>query len=88
MPDTLTIRRHAALVDRMAQTVGVDLEESTLQGRITPDALCDAVLSCTGCTDPTACAQWLDAHRDGAEATPSMCRNAETFDLLKAGKRV
>lgn len=88
MPETLTIKRHATLVDRMATTVGIDLEEATLQGQITPDALCDVVLRCTGCSNPDGCGQWLDAHHDGAEATPAMCRNADIFDLLKAGKRV
>lgn len=87
MPETLTIRRHAALVDRMAQAVGVDLEEATLKGQITPDALCDMVLSCTGCSNPTGCGHWLDAHSDGADATPSMCRNADIFQRLQLGKR-
>lgn len=88
MQNTLTIKQHAALVDRMADTLGVDLEEATLKGQITPDALCDVVLRCTGCTDPGGCRHWLDAHDAGADSTPDMCRNGDIFELLKAGKRV
>ncbi len=88
MPETLTIKRHAALVDRMAETLGVDLEEATLKGQITPDTLCDVVLRCTGCTNPDGCGHWLDAHQDGADTVPDMCRNGDVFQLLQAGNRV
>lgn len=76
------LRKHAALVDRMATARGLDLEEAALRGKITPDGISDAVLNCTGCTNPDACGHWLDAHSGTADSGPSYCRNAELFDDL------
>ena len=45
MQNNETIKRHAGLVDDMATTLGVDLEEAVLRGEITPDEVVDAVLS-------------------------------------------
>lgn len=86
MPATTTLKRHAALVDRMANAVGVDLEEKLMQGMLEVDTISDAVLNCTGCSSPGDCELWLDAHAAGADAPPSICRNIEIFDRLKAGK--
>lgn len=84
MHDTKTLRRHAALVDRMATARGVDLEESMLRGKLSIPELDDAVLSCTGCTQPCACESWLDDQTAVAAASPSYCRNADLFsDLLR-----
>lgn len=77
------LKAHAALVDRMAETVGVDLENAVLRGAARFDDLADAVLRCTECSDPAHCAGWLseDKHRD---APPAYCRNTELFLALKA----
>jgi hypothetical protein len=75
MTDTTTIRRHATLVDRMAQKLGLDLEQKVLEGQLDPDSLCDAVLDCTGCSDPDGCTVWLDTPASQTDAAPSMCRN-------------
>ncbi|MCE8008687.1 DUF6455 family protein [Aestuariivita sp.] len=80
MYDRSDLKHHAGLVDRMAQTVGVDLEEAVLEGRMEFDALADAVLRCAGCSDPGHCAGWLDTAQPGA-MPPGYCRNT---DLLKA----
>jgi hypothetical protein len=86
MPDRLTLKRHAGLVDRMATTLGVDLEEATMRGRLPVEELSDVVLSCTGCTDPTACEHWLDDHEGGvAEHAPGYCRNRDRLEGLRAG---
>lgn len=86
MPETTTLKRHAALVDRMANTIGIDLEEKLMQGMLEVDTISDAVLNCTGCSNPCGCEDWLDAHDAGADEPPSICRNIELFDRLKAGK--
>lgn len=75
------LRRHADLVDRMATTRGIDLEEQALRGHVSIDEISDAVLSCTNCNNPEHCSQWLDAN-DSAPATPEYCRNAELFAAL------
>lgn len=77
------IKRHAILMDRMAEARGLDMEEQVLRGHITSSEVADAVLSCTNCTNPGDCGRWLDAHAGGAAESPSYCRNSALFgDLL------
>lgn len=75
------LKRHADLVDRMANVRGIDLEEQALRGNVSIDEITDAVLSCTNCTNPEHCQQWLNG-RDSAPATPEYCRNADLFSAL------
>ena len=82
-----TIKRHAALVDRMAGARGVDLEQATMEGRLSMDRLTDAVLACTGCANPEECEAWLNTQSGVAAATPGYCRNADLFDTLENGGR-
>ena len=77
------LKTHAALVDQMAKTVGVDLEEAVLQGIAEFDDLADAVLRCTGCSDPAHCAGWL-AETNTRQTPPSYCRNYDLLMDLKA----
>lgn len=84
MHDRTTLKRHAALVDRMASALGLDLEEAALRGKLTPPDISDAVLSCTGCSNPGHCETWLAEHGDGAPSPPGYCRNIGMFDRLKA----
>lgn len=74
--------RHAVLMDRMADTVGVDLAELMMRGRMPPSEYRDAVFRCVGCTRPGACADWVAAHPDGAGRPPGYCRNRDYFDRL------
>lgn len=83
MLNRATLKRHAALVDRMAAARGLDLEEEMLRGSLSIPDLDDAVLRCTGCADPGSCETWLDAQGESAAATPPYCRNADLFDGLK-----
>jgi hypothetical protein len=85
MQSTSTLKRHAQLVDRMANTLGVDLEQKIMEGQMTFEGLGDVVLACTGCANPDACEQWL-ARTTSAETTPDYCRNSDVFSLLMAGK--
>lgn len=77
------LKRHAALVDQMAETLGVDLEEVAMRGEVQIDEISDAVLSCTACSNPGACQGWMDEHKDGATQTPDYCRNSEMFQRLQ-----
>ena len=88
MPSSKTIRRHAVLVDRMATTLGRDLEEEVMRGRLSPDELPDMVLRCTACANPDGCEAWLRQQEDAAtgprpETTPYYCRTGDVFDALK-----
>lgn len=80
---TTTLKRHADLMDRMATTLGIDLEEKALRGDLPFDEIADAVIRCTGCTGAGDCEGWLDGHADGAEQTPGYCRNADLFKTLR-----
>ncbi len=86
MTSTSTLKRHAALVDRMATTLGVDLEQKAMEGQIDFDQISDAVMACTGCSNPEDCTRWLDAQQGQAGTPPDICRNADVFARLKAGK--
>jgi hypothetical protein len=85
MRDEGQFERHAALVDRMAETQGVDLDEEIMRGHLTEDDRTDAVLSCTNCTRPGACGHWLAARETSAvqDAPPEYCRNADLFAFLR-----
>ena len=76
------LNRHAALVGRMADTLGVDLTEEMQRGSFSPEALRASVLNCTGCDNPDGCEAWLDAHGDGADRTPGFCRNKAQLEKL------
>jgi hypothetical protein len=88
MANPQTLREHAALVYRMSDAVGVDLEEMILRGQLQTDTLGDAVLGCTGCSNPTGCGHWLDDRERTsgvAKTSPGFCRNTDLFNLLKQG---
>lgn len=83
MQNPKTLKRHAVLVDRMANALDIDLEEVTLRGKMEFDDVADAVLSCTACTNPDGCEKWLARHPSGARHGPSYCRNTGLFEALK-----
>ena len=74
--------KHAELVNRMADTLGVDLAEEMLRGNLPPQDLRATVLNCMGCREAGACETWLAAHPEGADATPGYCRNKERLEAL------
>jgi uncharacterized protein DUF6455 len=83
MQNRSVLKRHAALVDQMANTLGVDLEEVTMRGDLQIEDISDAVLSCTACSNPEACKGWLEEHKKGAAHSPDYCRNSEMFERLQ-----
>ena len=87
MINRTTLKKHADLMDRMAGSVGVDLEEAMLEGRLSMDQLTDAVFACTGCSNPEACGHWLTTQEGRADATPDYCRNADMMRRLADGLR-
>ncbi|UAB87742.1 hypothetical protein I5192_10870 [Ruegeria sp. SCSIO 43209] len=82
MSDRETLRRHADLVDRMATTLGVDLQEVAIEGALQFDEISDAVLRCTECPNPGHCKAFL-AKNLTAPDTPEYCRNHELLNRLK-----
>lgn len=76
------LKRHAHLVDEMAQARGLDLQEIALRGELTASDISDLVLRCTGCTQTANCEKWLSEQIGSVSAAPHYCRNAHDFDAL------
>ncbi len=81
MSDPKTLRHHAELVDRMAGTLGIDLQESAIGGQVSVDEISDAVLRCSDCPNPGHCARFLSENQH-SPITPEYCRNQELFERL------
>lgn len=80
MPDARALNRHAALVNHMAEVMGVDMTAALAEARLTREGWATAVMSCLGCARPEACDRWL-AERGGPGAArvaraPDYCQNA------------
>lgn len=86
MTDKAKYDRHAKLVDRMADSQGVDLSEAVQRGDISPEELDKSVFTCLGCSETEACERWLAVNSGGADATPGYCRNEAVFDALRPVK--
>jgi len=71
-------------VQRMARTVGVDLGQAVLAGRLQHFPFSDIVFRCSRCPEHSACAIWLDAHQTGASEPPAYCRNTVLLKSLQA----
>ena len=76
------LKRHAALVDRMAAARGIDLEEAAMRAELTPSDLSDMVLRCAGCSNVDGCEKWLADQVGAVSDTPVYCRNADQFAEL------
>ena len=74
--------RHAKLVERMSETLGVDLDEAMMRGEVTPEQMDRVVTRCTGCDDPSSCSGWLDTHKT-ADQPPDYCRNVAFLNSLR-----
>ncbi len=83
MQGNATLKRHAQLVDRMASTLGIDLEERAMRGALSFDEISEAVFRCTGCTGTAECEVWLATPTNGETAPPDYCRNAHLFAELR-----
>lgn len=81
MPGNKTFETHEALMDEMARTLGADLDEAELRGALPPEERAGLLLSCTGCSDPGGCREWLSAHGHADEA-PEFCRNGDHLQAL------
>ena len=75
--------RHAELVDRMADTLGVDLTEAVQRGDLPPDDLRRSVFNCLGCKEVGACEHWLEENSAGSDVTPGYCRNDAMLRMLR-----
>jgi hypothetical protein len=84
MSFTSRIDRHARLMDRMAASLGVDLTEAALRGRLPAPDLRGLTMNCMSCRETGACEEFLAEAEagGGAFAAPPYCRNRETLNRL------
>lgn len=75
--------KNTCLMQRMSKTVGADFSKAIVDGRMSPEEYRTAVLKCTRCNDGNACAEWLDAHPEGAAENPEFCGNKGLMGELK-----
>ncbi len=83
MQGNKTRAHHAALMNRMAATLGADLDEAELRGALPPEGREAMLSACTGYANPTACAHWLDRTAK-ADTAPGYCRNTGILHRLAA----
>ncbi|WP_126974523.1 DUF6455 family protein [Frigidibacter oleivorans] len=83
------LNEHAGLVSQMARTLGIDLMQAMVDGRLTAEDWRDAVMACTGCAEPGDCHRWLAERQEtGAAAPPAYCRNGDLMGRLAQGAAV
>ncbi|MFV2053547.1 DUF6455 family protein [Aliiroseovarius sp. YM-037] len=75
--------RHAELVGRMSDVLGVDLGDKAMRGEMPPEELRSTVMRCMGCDNPGGCHDWLETHADGSAQTPGYCRNKAVLERLR-----
>ena len=73
---------HERLMSRLADANGVDLDLMMQSGELSPETYEDAVLNCTGCSDPEGCAAQL---RGGSSEIPDFCRNRDRMKSWSEG---
>jgi len=84
-----TLNRHAALMNRMAQTLGINLTEMMIRGQLGGEDWRAAVVRCADCAEPTECLHWLTERgeagtgRGAAETAPEYCTNREMMARLR-----
>jgi hypothetical protein len=74
---------HSKRVQRMAESVGVDLGQAILNGKLRGFPITDIVFRCSRCAEKTTCDAWLDRQVAAVEQTPDFCRNKQLLDGLR-----
>lgn len=77
---------HEELLGRMADRLGVDLEEEIQSGRLPPEMMEVTVYRCMSCEAPEECRLWLDScSGEVAQAPPPYCRNRDRLGAMRGG---
>lgn len=74
-----------ALMARMADTLGLDLDIEREAHLVSRRQLDRAAGRCDSCADAEGCELWLDDHAGGATEAPKLCPNKALFDHLHDG---
>lgn len=85
MKDNLDKPRTPAAMDRMAETLGLNIGAEYNAHLVSRRQLDRAVERCEACADPSGCEIWLEDHAGGSKEAPSLCPNKALFDHLREG---
>lgn len=80
------MRDHYWLVQRMAKSVGVDLDKAWETAKVDPEGWASMVQQCRHCDWSQGCQRWMDkrALESEVQAPPEQCENRHVFDRLRA----
>ncbi len=78
------IDRHAGIMNKMAETVGVNWSEEIVKDPTLAYRYREAVMSCTHCKHDNECQGWMAEHSHAKE-TPDYCRNHALLQGLSEG---
>ena len=73
---------HFWLTRSVARSIGLNLSEVMVEGRLTPQSYAEMVTKCRQCPLVLECQQWLATHGGGADAAPEQCLNAAQLNSL------
>lgn len=75
---------HFDLMHQMADTVDASIETVLAKGETGAQELRSAMIRCAYCSDVEGCREFLDTHKDGAEAPMQTCPNSDFLMSLKS----
>lgn len=75
---------HSELLQKMSNTLGVDLGQAVLTDKLHNFPFEDMVYRCSKCDRVGDCEEWLAEHQSGASETPDYCRNKHLIEGLRA----
>lgn len=67
----------------MARTLGLNLSDAMLDGRLSQSTYIDLVARCSACPQAQMCMQWMGQQTSLAAAPPENCPNAAALGALK-----
>ncbi len=79
--------QHAARSQAVADAVGVDIGAALAAGRLGVESWRAAIVSCRGCGQELACADWMGSRAAGRTVlAPGFCANLALFETLRRGR--
>ena len=85
MKDTFERPRAPYLMNRMAETLGLNIGAEYNARLVSRRQLERAVSRCENCGDTAGCEVWLEDHTGGSREAPGLCPNKALFDHLREG---
>lgn len=72
-------------MERMAETLGLNIDAEYDANIVSRRQLDRAVARCRQCEQTEGCEIWLEDHAGGSREAPSLCANKALFDHMRSG---